>query len=228
MFKWLRGTGGSLDEAEDAFSAMLADARHVFDLAMSVRVGGADPETLVDDLQRTEERTDEAERRIRRLVLVHASVHGSRDFSACLMYMSIAKDAERVADLAKNIFGIGQTVGPVPSGEVRDDFVRMRDEISPMLTEAARIVVDDDRDEAEDFIAKGRRVQRDCHGRIEELLLERSTAPQAAATALTYRHLGRIVAHLLNAVSGVVMPLDRLDYPTRREQAQPGTDAGNA
>lgn len=220
MFKWLRGAGGSLEEAEDAFSAMLADARHVFDLAMSVRVGGADPETLSDDLQRTEERTDEAERRIRRLVLVHASVHGSRDFSACLMYMSIAKDAERVADLAKNLFGIGQTVGPVPPGDVRDDFVRMRDEISPMLTEAARIVVDDDREAAEDFIAKGRELQDQCHVSIDELLLERAAAPQAAATALTYRHLARIVAHLLNAVSGVVMPLDRLDYPNREDASR--------
>lgn len=216
MFKWLRGGGGdALDEIEDTFQSMLSDDRHVFDLAMSARVGGADPATLVDALNEAEERTDEAERRIRRLVLVHASVQGASDIPSCLMYMSIAKDAERIADLSKGLFGIAETVGPPPAGELRDDLMRLRDTISPMITEAARILTDDDREAAAAFIETARELQERCHARINPLLREESVVPQAAASVLSYRHLSRIVANLLNIVSAVVVPLDRLDYPER-------------
>ncbi|HVL99156.1 MAG TPA: PhoU domain-containing protein [Egibacteraceae bacterium] len=213
MFKWLRASGDGLAEVEEAFADMLSDDRHVFDLAMSARVGGADPATIAEALHRTEERTDEAERRIRRLVLVHASVHGATDIPACLMYMSIAKDAERIADLSKNLFGIASTVGPPPPGQVRDDLARLWDTISPMITEATRIFADDDRAAAEAFIDAARRLQEHCTEEIDRLLRDQADVPQAAATVLTYRHVSRIVANLLNIVSAVVMPLDRLDYP---------------
>lgn len=213
MFKWLRTGGDGLQEVEEVFLQMLGDDRHVFDLAMSARVGGADPATLVEALNRTEERTDEAERRIRRLVLVHASVHGASDIPACLMYMSIAKDAERIADLSKNLFGIASTVGAPPPGDVREDLTRLWDTISPMISDAGRIFTDDDRTAAEAFIEEARKLQERCHGHIDELLRDQAVVPQAAATVLTYRHLARIVANLLNVVSAVVVPLDRLDYP---------------
>lgn len=199
---------------------MLADGRHVFDLAMSARVAGADPATIAEDLSRTEERTDEAERRIRRLVLVHASTHGSADLAACLLYMSVAKDAERVADLSKNLFGIARVAGTPPPGELREELITLRDEISPMISEAARIFADDDREAAEGFVERARALQSRCRDYIDELLAERLPAPQPAASALTYRHLARIVANLLNIVSAVVVPLDQLDYPTRAPEAE--------
>lgn len=223
MFKWLRSGGDGLEDVEETFTQMLADDRHVFDLAMSARVGGADPATLAETLHRTEERTDEAERQIRRLVLVHASVHGSSDIPACLMYMSIAKDAERIADLSKNIFGIADTVGAAPVGLVRDDLGRLWDAVSPMITEAARILVDGDRAAAEAFIDSARIQQEHCHDQIDRLLRTRDDVSQPAATVLTYRHLGRIAANLLNIVSAVVMPLDRLDYPDETSDADSGS-----
>lgn len=215
MFKWLSasGTEGGLAEVEERFASMLTDGRHVFDLAMSARVSGADPTTIEADLRRTEERTDEAERDIRRRVVVHAGTHGAGDLAACLMYMSIAKDAERVADLAKGLFEIACTVGPPPAGAMLDDLVALRDEISPMITDAARVFADDDREAAHAFIERARDLQSHCTEAIGRSLRS-DTGPQPAASALSYRHLSRILANLLNIVSAVVVPLDQLDYPT--------------
>jgi phosphate uptake regulator len=154
MFKWLQGDG--LSEVQEVFLGLLGDDRHVFDLAMAARIGGADPATLAEDLYATEERTDEAERRIRRQLLVHASLRGSADLPACLMYMSIAKDAERIGDLSKGLFGIAQSIGAPPPGETRDELMRLRDAISPMITEAGQIFADDDRETALDFIERSR------------------------------------------------------------------------
>ena len=212
MFKWFQGNG--LAEVQDMFLGLLADDRHVFDLAMAARVGGADPSTLADGLYASEERTDEAERRIRRQLLVYASMRGAADLPACLRYMSIAKDAERIGDLSKGIFGIAQTIGSTPPGGLRDELVALRDAISPMITEAGQIFSDDDREAALDFIERSREIQLRVRGRIDELLVDEADLPQPAATVLTLRHLGRIVANLLNIVSAVVMPLDQIDYPS--------------
>jgi hypothetical protein len=36
--------------------------------------------------------------------------------------------------------------------------------------------------------------------------------PQAVPRALAHRYLKRVVAHLMNLLTAVIMPLDRLDY----------------
>lgn len=220
MLRWFRAASDGMTEVAEAFTGMLADGRRVFDLALASRLGESTVAEVTDELNATEERTDEAERRIRRLLLTHASAHGAAEIPACLMYMSVSKDAERVADLSKNLFGIANTVAAPPQGEVRDDVSALRDEISPMVTEAARIFAEEDLDAAGTFIERARDLQRHCHARIEELLREEREAPQPAATALTYRQLARILANLLNIVSAVVVPLDQLDYPVR----QPGEE----
>jgi phosphate uptake regulator len=214
VFRWFRSADDGLAEVEDLFSGMLTDGRHVFDLAMSVRVAGADPDAVAADLEATEERTDETERKIRRRILVHASVHGASDIAASLLYMSVAKDAERVSDLSKNIYSAGRVAGPPPEGEFREDLQRLWDEISPMITDAAMIFADEDVEAAERFILRAREVQDHCLQRMRDLLAAGDQPPQPAALTLTYRYLGRIVANLLNIVSAVVMPLDQLDYPT--------------
>jgi phosphate uptake regulator len=220
MFKWFREDG--LREVEETFIQMLGDDRHVFDLAMAARVGGADPATLMEDLYATEERTDEAERHIRRLVLVHASTHGAAEFPACLMYMSIAKDAERIGDLSKGLFGIAETVGSPPPGEIREELISLRDEISPMITEAGRVFSDGDTDGAYAFIDRSREIQRRCRRWIDALLLDKESYPQPAASGLSFRHLARITANLLNITSAVVVPLDQLDYPSEAMEEEGG------
>ena len=212
MFRWLRGTGG-LQDVQAAFVSMLEDGRRAFDLACRARLDGEDPADTVEELLATEARTDEAEQRIRRQLLVHASVGSSADLPACLMYMSVAKDAERIADLSKNIFSIAEAAGAVPHGEVRRDMEALREAVSPMISEAASIFTADDRASAEAFIQRARNLQELCRSRITELLRGGGDPLQPAASVLTYRQLSRILANLLNVVSAVVMPLDRMDYP---------------
>lgn len=211
MFKWFRGSAG-LEEVEQVFVGMLADDARLFDLAVRARLGEEDLVALQAELLPLEERTDEAERRIRRLVLVHASVHGGADIAACLMYMSIIKDAERIGDLSRNLFGIARDAGPLPE-PLRPDLTELYAQVGPMIAEAARIFVDDDQPAAEDFIERARALQARFRAAIDALVQEVSDAPQPAATVLNYRHLGRIVANLVNIVSSVTMPLDQLDYP---------------
>ena len=48
--------------------------------------------------------------------------------------------------------------------------------------------------------------------RVSALVKGEDAGGQAVARALSYRYLKRVVAHLMNLLSAVVMPLDQLDY----------------
>ena len=219
MLRFLWGDDGGLDTVEERFVGMLHDARHVFDLAIGARFGGADPATVAQDLTDTEERTDEAEREIRRRVLVHASAHGAQaDFSTCLRYMSVAKDGERIADLAKQLFGIAEVIGAVDPGPVRDDLSDLGARISPLIADVAEAFRSDDEARAEAAIEAAREVQTRCRARINELLREEVDVPYPAATALSYRQLSRVAANVLNIASSVVMPLHQIDYPRQDDR----------
>src|SRR5690606_35197371 len=48
--------------------------------------------------------------------------------------------------------------------------------------------------------------------RVSALVRGKDEQPQAVARALAYRYLKRVVAHMTNVLSAVIMPVDKLDY----------------
>ena len=103
-----------------------------------------------------------------------------------------------------------------------------------VLEELPTVIEHEDVDGARDLIKRARAAQQACLARLDDVVRSESetgvphatgdTAPgrwdsstQPVALALTYRHLGRIAANALNIASSVVVPLDRLDYPSTLE-----------
>lgn len=89
-----------------------------------------------------------------------------------------------------------------------------------MITEAARIFMDDDRSAAARSSTRPAASRNPATGRSTRSSATRRRSRRRRATVLTYRHVSRIVANLLNIVSAVVMPLDRLDYPGEEESSE--------
>jgi phosphate uptake regulator len=207
-----RDDGARLERIEASFQRMFVDDRHAFDLAMSALVGGASPGTVGDDIRTTDARVNEAEREIRRELVVHASVHGGFDTPEILVYMSIVKDVERIGDYAKNLYDIAADGVVLDQGELAQEMLTLRAKISGMISEVAEIFQHRDGDRARDLFREGDALQDDFDERVSELVTGRIGEPYAVAYALTYRYLKRIVAHLMNVLSAVVMPIDRLDY----------------
>ena len=116
MFKWLTGTTSGSDgilKMSCDLERMITEGRHAFDTACSALSGGADPAGVRQDLLDTDKRIDKFEQSIRRQIVVHASVHGARQIPEMMVLMSVAKDAERIGDYAKNIFDV-----PAPGGSL--------------------------------------------------------------------------------------------------------------
>jgi phosphate uptake regulator len=170
------------------------------------------PHEIGAELRATDHGVNAAERDIRRELVVHASVHGAIDTPAILIYMSIVKDIERIGDYAKNLFDLAVDGADLSTGLYtgRDHAARERGPGVPHR--GCRGVPRPRRGSLEGAAAPRRRAARPL--RRTGLGAGPRGAPRrsAVAVALTHRYLKRIVAHGMNVLSAVVMPVDRLDY----------------
>jgi phosphate transport system protein len=198
-----------LENIEEIVQRMLADDKHVFDLAMSTLVGGVDPGTVRREIKATDQRVNEGEREVRRDLVVHASVVGAIDTPAVLVYMSIVKDIERVGDYAKNLLDLARDGASFVD---RPHWQQVSEEVSQLISTTAETFAARDADRARDLLAHGDELLDGFDAAVSELVKGEDQGPDAVARALALRYLKRVVAHLTNVLSAVVMPVDRLDY----------------
>jgi phosphate uptake regulator len=215
VLRLFRGDGSEerLEAIERTLLQMLADDRHSFDMANAALIGGADPEVIGPDLLDTDHRVNIAEQKIRRKLVVHASVHGTMaDIPPLLVYMSIVKDIERIGDYAKNIYDLSSAGASFAEAEDRDDLVRYRDRISELITECGSAFYERNGDKATELIAECDTMADEFDDHVDLLVVTSKPGTYAVPRALYYRYCKRIVAHLMNLLSAVVMPIDMLDY----------------
>ena len=213
VLKFLRGEEeGRLDRIESTLQHMLVDDAHAFELATSTLFDGVSPHDVGRELRATDHRVNEAEREIRRDLVVHASVHGGIDAPAVLVYMSIVKDIERVGDYAKNVFDIAADGGRLDGVPDLPQLRELRDRVADMIVHAGGAFGERDAEEARRLLTEGDALLDRFDDRVSALVRGDDQGPQAVARALLHRYLKRIVAHLMNVLSSVVMPIDRIDY----------------
>jgi phosphate uptake regulator len=206
------GDAERLDRIEATLQQMIVDDMHAFGLAMSALLGQTSPHEIGAELRATDHRVNAAEREIRRELVVHASVHGAIDTPAILIYMSIVKDIERIGDYAKNIFDLASDGVDLSTGKYTGEIASVASEIPNFLQEAAKAFSGRDVASSKLLLHRGDELLDRFDERVSALVREEHPDHQAVAVALAHRYLKRIVAHSMNVLSAVVMPVDRLDY----------------
>jgi phosphate uptake regulator len=211
--KFLRGRDGDrLDRIEEKVQAMLLHDRSEFDLAMSALLGDVVASDVNAELRGTDRKVNELEREIRRELLVHASVLGAINTPAVLIYMSIVKDVERIGDYAKNLLDLALDGADFSTTADAAEWRTLTAEISSMITSVGGAFISHNVERSRALLAEGNRLLKLFDTRVSALVRGEDTGDLAVARALAHRYLKRIVAHLMNILSAVVMPLDRLDY----------------
>jgi phosphate uptake regulator len=206
------GDAERLDRIEVTLQEMIVDDLHAFSLAMSALLGQTSPHEIGAELRATDHRVNAAERDIRRELVVHASVQGAIDTPAILIYMSIVKDIERIGDYAKNIFDLASDGADLSTGKYTGEITSLASEIPDFLQGAARAFSERDAETSKALLHRGDALLDRFDDRVSALVREEHPDHQAVAVALAHRYLKRIVAHGMNVLSAVVMPVDRLDY----------------
>jgi len=199
-----------LAEIERLFVEMLEDGRHTFDAAANALVGGTDPEAIRKDLFATDRRINQTEQSLRRKLVVHGSVHGAVHFPHMLVLMSVAKDAERIGDYAKNLFDLAVARPWLGSPERQGEMVELKDEISRLLVRAKALYEKEDMTAARAFLGECDRIEDHCDAVIQSAV--KAESPNCAGLALAARYFKRVTSHASNIVTALVVPLDKLDF----------------
>ncbi len=216
MFKWFKQFTGDgergLSKMTRDLERMIREGRHAFDEACSVLLDGADAATVRGDLLATDERIDHLEQGIRRQILVHGSVHGAAHLPELMVLMSVAKDAERIGDYAKNLFALTTYRVAPPGARHHDELQSLRRAVSTLLADAPEVYEDQDESRASEFIARAQDAVDECEQRMVEIFAAETCTGHDAACALAFRHVRRVAGHVQNVVTAVVNPVDKLDF----------------
>jgi phosphate uptake regulator len=213
VFSFLRGEDDErLDRIEAIVQEMFQRDRREFDLAMSALLGDAAVADVNPELRTSDQRVNALERALRRELAVHTSVYGGVDTPAVLVYMSIVKDVERLGDYAKNLVDLARDGANFSSLPDEAEWRRLAMEVSGFIGAAAVAFASRDTDASRRVVEPGVARMAEFDRRVTALVRGDDTGPQPVARALAYRYLKRVVAHLSNVLTAVIMPIDKLDY----------------
>ena len=213
VFKFLRGQDSErLESIEAKVQEMLRHDRREFDLAVSALLGEVAAQEVNAEVRATDQQVNQLERQIRRELVVHSSVFGGIDSPSVLVYMSIVKDIERVGDYAKNLLDLARDGASFAAAPDVEEWRRLAGEVAGFIAEAGEAFYARSGDRSRALRTRGDALLRLFDERVSAMIRAEDPGPQAVARALAYRYLKRVVAHLMNVLSAVIMPLDRLDY----------------
>jgi Na+/phosphate symporter len=211
--KFLRGGDGErLERVERKVQLMVQHDRTEFELAMKALLGDVVAASVNDELRSTDRKVNELEREIRRELLVHASVLGAINTPAILIYMSVVKDVERIGDYAKNLVDLALDGASFAATADNAEWRSLTADITRLIAAVGEAFRSHDSARSKELLSEGNRLLKLFDSRVSALVRGEDTGEQGVARALAHRYLKRIVAHLMNILSAVVMPLDRLDY----------------
>lgn len=212
-FNFLFGSDSTtMGTVESRVREMFTDVGREFALAMSALLGDVAATEVSGRIRDLDHRVNGLEREIRRALVVHASVHPQVDAPALLVYMSIVKDVERLGDYAKNLLDLAIDGARFGDLDDADHWRQLAADIQTHIERVGTAFLSRHDDKARALTGPSTAFLQTFDKRVSALVRGTDAAPQAVARALAYRYLKRVVAHLLNVLSAVIMPVDKLDY----------------
>jgi phosphate transport system protein len=198
----------------DKIVEMLELGSSMFDYTTGVIVGGdtdSDPQTLLYD---RDIKINKLERKIRRRVVSRLSVRGSRaEVPSALIFMNVVKDAERIGDYIKNLHEVNDMM---PDDVDRDLYRKYLEEptalIAGLFEKVQQAFSESDEELAGQVIKKVKKTGREFEDSIRELTASELATNDAVCLVLILRFYKRLVAHMGNISTTVVMPVDLLDF----------------
>lgn len=209
----LRG-GDALDKAFCEFDEMLSSGQWMFQEVHSILDAG----NAADVREALFTRDQDINRLLRALrgnIVTHLSINRNADIAACLVLMSIAKDAERIGDYCKNLYEITEHGGfdhaPVAYQNRLREIPADVEKIFEMVRTA---FAESDTKQAKIAIKAADAVRAACDEVAEELLEDRSTisTQEAVSCSMQVRYFKRISSHLANIATAVFGRIEDLDF----------------
>ena len=213
MFDFFKGPDHTaIESVEEMLVGMLRDGHEVYTTASAALFGGGKSKETKAEVRETDRGINQAQRDVRRELMVHAAVSGSIDLPVVLSYMSIVKDAERIGDYAKNIYDLVKYGADFEHHLDHENLAGYRDSVGDLIEHAADVFASQDGERAEALVQKADGFLDEHDDQIKAAFRSEGEVADAVARALYFRYLKRITAHIMNMLTALVMPIDQLDY----------------
>ena len=197
----------------EKFGEMLSDDEYLFTQAWEVFTGQAVVDQIKQAFYNKDIAVNSREREIRRMLVEHLSLHPRHDISGCLVMMSLVKDAERIGDYSKNIFEVGIMLeGAIKDMKYLERLSSTQRKIADRFPQLKRAFLESDANIARRILKDYAPIKGECNSMLRDLFSEQLSTREAGATALLSRYLKRINSHMSNIASGIIYPLDQIDF----------------
>ena len=212
IINMLRGSN-LVKKAIDLFIKMINGDEYLYNEAWRVITTEDTIDRIPQSFYDKDIEVNNLEKEIRRLLFEHLSIRPGHDTSGCLALMSLIKDAERIGDYSKNIFEAGILYeGNIRNMKFNERIVPTQKRISDSLSVLAKAFKNSDIKLAEGILKNYTPIKRDCDKILNELFEQQVSPNEAVVTAMLSRYFKRINSHISNIASGIVYPLNEIDF----------------
>ncbi|NQT84693.1 phosphate uptake regulator PhoU [bacterium] len=206
----------SLKDVKENFCSMLSDTEDMFRAVTDVLLGKTDPDKIKDGIYTKDREVNRKEQDIRRRLVGHLSLRRMVDAPTCLVFMSVAKDVERIGDYCKNILEVAAFYS-IPGSQARYavPLREISEQIGELIEKTRKAFTDSDESLAKEVLRSHEVVAKKCDMLIGQVLNDTLQTKEAVSTALLSRYFKRVVRHLGNIVSSVVAAVEKIDFPPK-------------
>ncbi len=195
------------------FTKMIEKAEWMFDASVQVLMREKPAEDVKEEIYSKDKEINEHQRSIRRKIIRHLSVQPGTDVPACLMLMSVVKDAERMGDFCKNIYELGAVLDVTfDSGRYKTPLIELSEQVENLFGKTRKAFERSDEEIARSIMSKGGRISKQCDMLLQQLIVDEIPTKKAVGYTLLARYFKRISSHLTNIATSVVTSVDNLDY----------------
>jgi len=195
------------------FKIMLNDSETMFEAVCAQLLVGTEKGGLKEKIYEIDKQVNNLQKEIRKRIVEHLTLQPTVNVNACLILMSVVKDAERLGDYSKNLYEVTELLAePIDCVLFSEYFDELDKKILALFQQTQKAFIEADEEQARSAWQHEKKIANDCDHIIERLAQSNLTVNQAVCFTLVARHFKRIMAHLVNIATSVVLPLSDLDY----------------
>ena len=195
------------------FKIMLDDSESMFEAVCAQLMDGTKEPGLKDKIYEIDKQVNRLQKEIRKRIVEHLTLQPTVNVNACLILMSVVKDAERLGDYSKNLYEVTELLTePIDCAIFSEYFDELDKKILALFQQTKKAFIEADEDLARSAWEYEKTIAKGCDKIVERLAQSNLPVNQAVCFTLVARHFKRIVAHLVNIATSVVLPLSDLDY----------------
>ena len=170
------------------------------------------------DIYAMDKKINSFERDVRRKVMTHLAISGSKDLGSGLILTSVVIDIERIGDYTKNIYDLADNhPKKLVGGSFEDELSTIENNTKEYFNQTIDTFKSQDIDSARNLMQNYKEeISQVSESIVKGIISGKENdlnSSQAASVVLYSRYLKRIAAHSRNLISSIVNPFERIGYP---------------